>query len=131
MDILLADKQKFFIQKGLIKDKIIKDFFKKEKIIKTEFCNFYREKSLIVVILQDIAYLCQWKDDYTIVFLKYKDKCKAKLYKAEELLHTYTIESDVEISYFCIVMDYYEFLDELAYESFFTPVLEEFSKIFY
>lgn len=127
MNILIADKQKFFIQNGILKDKIIANIFNKKSHLCIEDCHFYNyDPRVVMVIVQEIGYLCHWNDTHTIVVFKVNNKCKARLYKSDRIVETFQFNSDDNISYFSILMDYYEFIDELSYYSIYSKDIREF-----
>ena len=74
-----------------------------------------------------MGYLCTWKDDYTIVIYKYNDKCKSSFYKKNNVVNTINLESDEnDVTYFNMLMDYYELVNMLEYNTLFSKKLSHF-----
>jgi len=127
MELITQRFDVFISQNGIIKDNVVNKIFKSKKYIVKNGYKLYFENDILVMVIDEMGYLCKWKGDYTIVIYKYLDKCKSMLYIGKDLVNTINLETDDNnVTYFNILMDYYELVNMLEYNCLYSSKLSPF-----
>ena len=126
MDLLVNDIRKFSVQTGIVKDAIVDSVFGQKTIINTEDILLYRDGSIIIGVVEDVGYLCHWKDDATVLVYKNGEKCKVKFLEGRNCLKTIHLTSSENLSIYTMLADYHEIENIVNYTRLFNPKMKPF-----
>lgn len=126
MDILINDFPKFSIQPGMVKKSIVDTAFGEKLIVNMEEIVLYRESSMVIGIIDDVGFLCQWKEDSTILMYKSGEKCKVKFLQGRSCIKTIYLTCSEDHSIYTMLADLHEVENIINYTKQFCPKMEQF-----